>query len=31
MVPTAQPTPAINVETLHPVEIKHAQEVFSFR
>src|SRR5262249_14902985 len=31
MVLAARLQPVINVETLHPVEIKHAYEVFSFR
>jgi hypothetical protein len=31
MVLAAHLQPVINVETLHPVEIKHAYEVLSFR
>jgi len=31
MVLAADSRAAINVETLHPVEIKHAYEVFYFR
>jgi hypothetical protein len=31
MVLAANSSAVINVETLHPVEIKHAYKVFSFR